>query len=382
MKSILTLLLLCFSLTAFGQSKKKLNKQLNAQYKKELATYDSLRLIFAAVHEDYRNERAIIKKSRDDLSGLVGITRELRLSVGWSLDLLDSLNEDKPYRSQYDSLMKFPVIDKMERYFDEINQFKNSYNYEHADDWKVTYSRIAELDIVQQNEELPKIIQGVNSSNELLRKLLINQRALLSKSDGIKHELDSLALFSNDMNSTLYSFSTVLKERTDQLKQNYKLNGPKGFPEIYAKAFPLEHVPKKPKTEEGYKYGKDIEVVPSEKPNIRDVQLNENEVVEVVDVAAEFIGGDPACLYFLQSNLKYPEYALDAGIGGKVYLRFVVSKTGSISNVVVQRGIPDCKECDDEAVRVISSMPNWKPGLVNGKEVNSYYSLPIKFTPN
>jgi protein TonB len=79
--------------------------------------------------------------------------------------------------------------------------------------------------------------------------------------------------------------------------------------------------------------------------------------------------------------MKYPEMALDAGIGGRVFLRFVVSETGNISNVKVQRGIPDCKECDEEAVRVVRSMPAWKPGKNNGKAVNQWYNLPIRFNP-
>jgi protein TonB len=56
-----------------------------------------------------------------------------------------------------------------------------------------------------------------------------------------------------------------------------------------------------------------------------------------------------------------------------------VSKKGDISDVKVMRGVPDCTDCDKEAVRVVKNMPLWRPGRVKGKAVNSYYNLPVKF---
>ncbi len=104
-------------------------------------------------------------------------------------------------------------------------------------------------------------------------------------------------------------------------------------------------------------------------------------ILEIVEEEAEFPGGQGELAKYLMKNIKYPEMALDAGIGGRVYLRFVVSSSGNISNVKVTRGIADCKECDDEAVRVVRGMPSWKPGKNNGKPVNMWYNLPVKFTP-
>jgi protein TonB len=57
----------------------------------------------------------------------------------------------------------------------------------------------------------------------------------------------------------------------------------------------------------------------------------------------------------------------------------IIQKDGSISNVSVLRGAPDCPECDKEAVWVIKSMPNWVPAKVNGQPVNSYFNLPVRF---
>ena len=70
--------------------------------------------------------------------------------------------------------------------------------------------------------------------------------------------------------------------------------------------------------------------------------------------------------------------AKESGIQGTVYMSFVVEKDGHITDVKVVRGIGG--GCDEEAVRVIKSMPNWKPGKQRGRSVRVQFSMPIKFT--
>ena len=101
----------------------------------------------------------------------------------------------------------------------------------------------------------------------------------------------------------------------------------------------------------------------------------------MIGTEAEFPGGQAALANYLKENLTYPADALANSIGGRVYLQFQIQEDGSISKVKVKRGIPDCRECDDEAVRVIKSMPKWKPAENNGKPVSSTYNLPIRFNP-
>ncbi len=103
------------------------------------------------------------------------------------------------------------------------------------------------------------------------------------------------------------------------------------------------------------------------------------EIVTYVEEDAEFPGGYAEMMRFFQKNMKYPEIAVQAGIEGKASLRFVVDKDGSISRVTVVKGVPNCPECDKEAVRVVKAMPKWKPGKVGGKAVTSYYSMPVAF---
>lgn len=102
-----------------------------------------------------------------------------------------------------------------------------------------------------------------------------------------------------------------------------------------------------------------------------------NEVFSVVEEMPQFDGGMEALGKYLSRNMKYPASARRMGIEGSVFISFVVSKDGTISEVVVLKGING--DCDAEAVRVIGNMPPWKPGKQRGVPVNVKFVLPIKF---
>ena len=103
----------------------------------------------------------------------------------------------------------------------------------------------------------------------------------------------------------------------------------------------------------------------------------EEEIIEFPDVEAEFIGGAQALMKYISSNIQYPPTSIEMKEQGKVYLSFVVEPDGSISNVVVERGVsPDL---DKEAKRVVRSMPNWKPGESKAKKSRTRCRLPINF---
>jgi TonB family protein len=104
----------------------------------------------------------------------------------------------------------------------------------------------------------------------------------------------------------------------------------------------------------------------------------ESQIFMVVEGMPEFPGGDTALYRFLTENIHYPDSAKTAGIQGRVFITFVVNKDGSISDVRVLRGIGG--GCDEEALRVVKSMPNWIPGTQRGKPVHVQYNLPIKFS--
>ena len=96
-----------------------------------------------------------------------------------------------------------------------------------------------------------------------------------------------------------------------------------------------------------------------------------------VEVMPEFPGGTAALMKYLGSNIKYPTISQETGSQGKVIVQFVVDRDGTISNPEVVRGVDPY--LDKEAIRVISSMPKWTPGVQNGKKVRVKYTVPVSF---
>ena len=102
-----------------------------------------------------------------------------------------------------------------------------------------------------------------------------------------------------------------------------------------------------------------------------------DKVLEKAEVMPEYPGGEKAMMQFVADNVKYPQDAIDKEISGRVLVSFVVEKDGSIGDVKVVKGIGG--GCDEEAVRVVNTMPKWKPGMDKGKPVRVSYMMPITF---
>lgn len=96
-----------------------------------------------------------------------------------------------------------------------------------------------------------------------------------------------------------------------------------------------------------------------------------------VEQMPEFPGGEQALINYIAKNTKYPAIARENNIEGRVFISFVVEKDGSISNVDVIRGIGG--GCDEEAKRVIKSLPSFAPGKQNGRAVRVQYNVPVNF---
>jgi len=125
---------------------------------------------------------------------------------------------------------------------------------------------------------------------------------------------------------------------------------------------------------------KQQENVPSSPPKV-EVQKPESKTSEekfvVVEKVAEFPGGEKARMKYLKDNINYPEEAKQQGIQGTVYVTFIVEPDGKINDVRILQGIGG--GCDEEAVRVIENMPNWKPGEIRGEVSRIPFNMPIRF---
>lgn len=109
---------------------------------------------------------------------------------------------------------------------------------------------------------------------------------------------------------------------------------------------------------------------------LSDMKITDS-IYTIVDEVAEFPGGNVYLLKFIQENLVYPEGYGDIDVVGKIYLKFVVSKTGICSDFRILRGIPGGSHFEKATLDLMKKMPNWKPAKMNGKEVDSYFILPI-----
>jgi len=98
---------------------------------------------------------------------------------------------------------------------------------------------------------------------------------------------------------------------------------------------------------------------------------------DAVEVAPEYPGGYNAMFDFISKNVKYPKESKEKGIEGRVFVQFVVEKDGSLNEITVLRGVSE--DIDAEAIRVVKAMPNWKPGMNEGKTVRVQYVLPFNF---
>ncbi len=103
-----------------------------------------------------------------------------------------------------------------------------------------------------------------------------------------------------------------------------------------------------------------------------------NSHIDVLDKEPEFIGGTIEFTKYMQMTVQYPIELANKNLEAKVYVKFVVSKSGAIKDVVIARG-SEHDAFNDEAIRVISNMPDWSPGIKDGKAVSSEMTIPILF---
>ena len=133
----------------------------------------------------------------------------------------------------------------------------------------------------------------------------------------------------------------------------------------------------------------DVEI--EDEIEIEDTESDEDEEIEIIEEDDDeffmvvenmpiFPGGDLGLMKYIQKHVKYPAIAKEYNITGKVYVSFIVDKSGSVTNVKIVRGVD--KNLDAEAVRVVKSLPKYKPGKQRGLAVRVMFTIPINFTLN
>lgn len=96
----------------------------------------------------------------------------------------------------------------------------------------------------------------------------------------------------------------------------------------------------------------------------------------------QFPGGEDAMFKFLGDNLRYPKKCKKQGISGIVYVNFIIDQKGNVRNAEVKRGVKDCEEMNEEALRVVKEMPAWEIGYQNNEPASVRFTVPVKFILN
>jgi protein TonB len=112
-------------------------------------------------------------------------------------------------------------------------------------------------------------------------------------------------------------------------------------------------------------------------PSAKEEEAEDAAVFFIVEEMPDFPGGQLALRKFIAQAIKYPVIAQENGIQGKVFVNFVVNKDGTVTGAKIARGVDS--SLDKEALRVVNSLPKWKPGKQGGKPVRVSYTVPINF---
>jgi len=171
--------------------------------------------------------------------------------------------------------------------------------------------------------------------------------------------------------------STAIKFVQEEKKEDAP--PPQNTPQVDVPPPPQEEIVEKENTE------KEPEVVvvitPPDIPKGPETKVEiKEEVIDFPDVEAQFPGGAAELQKWIAQNVQYPQTSIEMNEQGKVYLSFVVEPDGSVSNIVVERGVS--ADLDREAKRLARSMPKWTAGEAGGKKARTRCRLPINFTLN
>ena len=119
---------------------------------------------------------------------------------------------------------------------------------------------------------------------------------------------------------------------------------------------------------------------PAEVKQVVKTSTQGEEIFKVPEQMPEYPGGMGELMKFMQRNVRYPKEAQEQGKQGRVVVQFVVEKDGSITDAKIAKSVDP--QLDAEALRVVNAMPNWTPGKQRGKEVRTYFTIPVTFRLN
>lgn len=350
-----------------AQSFKKEKKQLLTEYNQSVARYDSLFGEYERLYAGFPEQRNLFSASLRSIERKEAQLDEIKAEVLKKLNQLNNLGKLVQVTKTTFDTIPVRIVNKAVGSLREdlarvvpVSHSEFTLQLDGLDrKTQLEYLRSRTVDVNNERRQLElkyQSLHGAIGRMEMVSKKLITAREQISlRTRGLQANLDILNF-------------ELEKERTA-----FQNNGPKGFSEAYFRVFPtvFPHDPRSVFSENTHDVMDLVE------------KKDDNTIVPIYDEEiAEFPGGMVALKQYLTDNLRYPETARELGIEGRCYLQFVVSARGNISNVVVKRGVPQCPECDTEAIRLVEAMPKWNPGKNGGKPVKSTFNLPVTFKLN
>jgi len=361
MKKHLLIIFVILSSVGFAQSKKERYTQLLGEMNRAQHRYDSIKRAYWTQHHVLENTARTTDRKIRELEKLEDSVKNLSASILQKTRILDDLGVD------YSAILDKNTVRTSGTSLTYLRRLR-ILNYNPKDLPYLDTVHLKDLKIAKKNEVMSRqLVVLDNETKKCLNQIQV-QKLRTDTVEKIDQEVVDMVRQVMDLNEKFSVADEQLKGKLKELEIAYLTKGPKGFSSKYANYFPLEL--------EGENMDEPFGLVPVPRPE----SVQEPQIFEVVEEPASFPGGMEALKKYLSDNLVYPATAKKTGISGKVYLKFIVSDKGDISNVKIMRALPACPECDKEAARVVKNMPKWAPGKIKGKAVNSYYSLPITFT--
>lgn len=365
-----------------GQSAKKLNAGLRSQMSAAKTESDSITRVISQRKTNLSDSWLKLKKNEFEMiSAHNQRERLLKDNIAFLYDVLTKLGDNPQQWADLKQIKetRIPLMESESVY--------RSYSYLFSPKLNIVAVRVPDTLILDKYK--------LKEENELIQKVL---KQYADAKDSNLQSITTLTEYENDMKTfrvkveAIYQQSTMayeqlwnaystLMDRYSKLNADYLAKGPKAFPPVYKEEFEKAAMMDYPQliapvTRETNAVSSKSLYPKQEKIEV--IEAKTDELIGISDIPAEYPGGRAAMLAYLSKNMVIPDKVKDTG---KCYLKFIVSKTGEISDIKVMKGVPGCPECDAEAIRLVKGMPNWIPAKNKDKVVNSYFNLPIVFKP-
>jgi TonB family protein len=369
MKLILSFFFLITGFLAFGQSAKKLNVELRSKLNQFKIESDSIWKIVVQRKTNLKVSWNTLEKNELAIITAQGSMQSLlRDNIGFLHDALTRLS-DNPQK-----IVDLQKIKETRIPLEETERVYRAYSYLSPKKINVFTTsipdtlKLGKYDIKVENELIRNTLNHYTDAKSRNLQSIATLTEYDKEMKVFQIKIEAIYKQSTAAYDLLWNSNTALMKRYSKLNADYLAN-PKVFPPIYKEVFEKAVM---------MEYPKQIDSLTIETKSFFS-STPDSDVKKDTYKSAEFPGGSKAMWAYLSENIVMPRKVKEQGITGQCNLKLIVLESGEISDIQVTKGIPDCPECDAEAIRVVKSMPNWVPAHINDKAIKGSFYLPVQF---